>query len=368
MISLIHRLKTSLGRGNRNSLCGEQQLHESASCDGLVSSSAIVEVGQSYPSGLIHSMSKEEKEFVSRTPPLKLRKHFKIEQQNRPFSLTDSYPHDRTSAVFKDDPASASGQHTGENKYTSLQVALKQLISPSVENESSKLDESTLDRGLRSRQGSVGVVQSREGSLIIDDSFDLTPLNSPSTVSPSTRNVKKVKRFKKRKPISPPHTPPPPPSSLPPGPPTFPSLSPIPPPPSTLPPGPPVFPFAPPIPPPPSTLPPGPPTYPSTPPTPPPPSTLPPGPPTFPSTSPTPPSPLFLSPGPPALPFRPSRLSTGGAVKVEQNSNARFSLLSDLDNSEVVRSKPSDDDGPICVSCGIRIEEYPTAGQRGELN
>ena len=260
MISLIHRLKTSLGRGNRNSLCEDQ----------LIASSATVEVRQHAQSGPgVHAKDDAAADQNGRLP-LKLPRHLRVEQ-SRPFSasylpdqvdfatpagnLSGSSP---TATVTADSELEAKSSSTSSNL---ISPTARLLHSLKLLRQSSQ-EESTLDRGTRTRNGSSGLTHSREGSEVFDDGVEtasLNSLNSPCRASPNNKKGRKFNK-KKRKLVSPPHTPPP--------------LPPTPPPPSTLPPGPPIFSHAPPIPPSPSSLPPGPPTF--SPPMPPPPSTLPP--------------------------------------------------------------------------------------------
>ena len=370
MISLIHRLKTSLGRSNRNSLCEEQlQGRSRTGSDSLVSSSAIIEVRQS---GLTRSITKDEIDVKLRSELLKLPDHsIRSDQhqllQRRPLSVGGCSLPVESRCVSDGDHLTAVCAEE-DTKSSSLQITLRHLL-PRLSNRSSQSslldDESTLDRGSHRRTTNSGLFHSREGSEVFDGSAESTPLNSPSVASPATPNKKGKKINKrKRKKISPPHTPPPPPSSLPPGPPSFSyNLPPTPPPPSTLPPGPPAFPFdMPPTPPPPSSLPPGPPTllFDATPP-PPPPSSLPPGPPTFPFAPPTPPSPMSI-PLPPPQNFLGSETDQSG-IEV----GASGSISSDVVNeSDAVKSKHDVNNHPVCVSCGIRIEENPAAVRGGE--
>lgn len=167
MISLFHRLKTSLGRGNRRSLC-EDQLQGAA---GLVSSSAIVEVR---PSGLVQPVADGGNETDSNLLSLKLPKHLRIEQ-SRPFSITAGCLPEQADFQAILDSDSAATDLKSSNSPTSLkQLQSQQLLSHG---------ESTLDRGTRSRRGSSIVLHSREGSIseildVDDDSVGLTPLLS----------------------------------------------------------------------------------------------------------------------------------------------------------------------------------------------
>ena len=56
---------------------------------------------------------------------------------------------------------------------------------------------------------------------------------------------------------------------------------------------------------------------------------------------------------------------SSGASQVNSTS-ARGSLVSDLDDSETVKLKPDEDQRPVCVSCGIRIDECATSSRKGE--
>ncbi len=389
MISLFHRLKTSLGRGNRSSLCEDQ----------LISSSATVEV-RHVQSGLAHDAVKSsDKEADQNILHLKLPRHLRIEQ-SRPFSA-GCLPDQVDFAALGNGSASPTTAIVANSE---LEAKSSNLTSPTVRLlhtlkllSHSSQEESTLDRGTRSRNSSAGLIDSREGSVILEDGAETASLNSlssPCRASPTAQN-KKGRKFnkRKRKLISPPHTPPPlpptppppstlppgpptlfsppippPPSTLPPGPPTL-CLPPIPPPTSTLPPGPPTL-FSPPIPPPPSTLPPGPPTFPHAPPIPPPPSSLPPGPPTFPYAPPTPPPPpSSLPPGPPTHPFPPPtpppRAIRVGNITDIGAASIRNSVESDLGEFEAVNS--TQEGYPVCVCCGIKIDENNTPVEQGEM-
>lgn len=352
MISLFHRLKTSLGRGNRSSLCEDQ----------LISSSATVEVRHVPQSGLAHHDGvKSDKEAADQNGlPLKLPRHLRVEQ-SRPFSA--SYLPDQVDFA-------ALGNSSAPPTLSVMEAEAKSsgnLASPTVRllqslkllSQSSQ-EESTLDRGTRTRKGSSGVIHSREGSEVFDDGVEtasLNSLNSPCRASPTAKKGRKLNK-RKRKLVSLPHTPPP--------------LPPTPPPPSTLPPGPPVFPHAPLTPPSPLSLPPGPPTF--SPPIPPPPSTLPPGPPTFPYAPPTPPPPLSLPPGPPSLPFPPptpppraKRVENDGDTGALTGCSIRNSVASDLDDFEAGAEPKQEKEYPVCVCCGIRIDENNTAQKQGKL-